>query len=107
MSKKSEGNVSVQVCVRIRPRNEKELAAGMPVSFGTSDDETAVIELDENEDMGKSWPYDHVFSPDRSNQYIFKTVGMQLVDGALDGFNTVLFMYGQTSSGKLSLLDQY
>ena len=96
-SKKSENNVVV--CVRIRPRNEKELSAGMPVSFTSSDDGTGVIEIDENGDMGKIYPYDHTFGHDCSNQYIFQSVGAPLVDAALDGFNTVLFMYGQTSSG--------
>ena len=43
--------------------------------------------------------YDHVFGDEATNQVIFDTVGCKLSDAALDGYNTVLFMYGQTSSG--------
>lgn len=100
MSTATSTKNNVVVCVRIRPRNEKELAAGMPVSFDATEDGSNVTEIDENGDMGKAYAYDHVFGPDCSNQYIFQSVGVPLVDAALDGFNTVLFMYGQTSSGR-------
>ncbi len=49
--------------------------------------------------MAKNWGYDHVFGPGCSNQHIFDTVGASLIESALEGYNTVLFMYGQTSSG--------
>ena len=44
--------------------------------------------------------YDHSFGPKCTNSDIFQRMGMSLVDAAIDGYNTVLFMYGQTSSGK-------
>ena len=44
--------------------------------------------------------YDHAFGPSCTNASIFQTMGQSLVDAAVDGYNTVLFMYGQTSSGK-------
>lgn len=71
----------------------------MPVFFSASTDALNVEELDENEEVTKNWSYDHVFGPECSNQYIFQAVGVKLVDAALEGYNTVLFMYGQTSSG--------
>ena len=50
--------------------------------------------------MHKSWSIDYAFGPSCTNEFIFKTFGEPLVDNALIGYNTVLFMYGQTSSGK-------
>ena len=41
-----------------------------------------------------------MFGDDSDNQYVFNTVAKPLVASALDGYNTVLFMYGQTSSGQ-------
>ena len=43
---------------------------------------------------------DYVFGNNSTNEYIFKTIGEPLVNSSLEGYNSVLFMYGQTSSGK-------
>lgn len=96
---KKDSNVSVGV--RVRPLNEKEINGNMPVYFSTSSDGTTVQEMDENGVVVKHWAYDHVFGPTCTNLEVFQTMGMKLVDGALEGYNTVMFMYGQTSSGKL------
>lgn len=89
----------MSVAVRIRPRNEKEILADMPVAFSPSEDNRDVQELNEDGEIVKRWSYDNVFGPDNNNKFIFDTMGAKLVDAALDGYNSVLFMYGQTSSG--------
>lgn len=93
-------STSVTVCVRIRPRNDKEKDENMPVCFSPSDDHETVDEYDLNGAIVKRWPYDHIFGDNHDNHYIFEQVGTKLVDAALEGYNTVMFMYGQTSSGK-------
>lgn len=72
----------------------------MQARFSASDDALNVQELNEEASVVKNWSYDYVFGNDCSNQYIFHAVGVNLVDSALEGYNAVLFMYGQTSSGK-------
>ena len=97
MSNKTSSAVTVGV--RIRPRNGAELNAGMAAVF--DGDEKNVHEVDEDTgEIAKQWPFDHVFGSDCNNEMIFETVGKNLVEAALDGYNTVMFMYGQTSSGK-------
>ena len=58
----------------------------------------------EGNDIVKLHAFDHVFGDNSSNQGIFDETASKLADSALDGFNTVLFMYGQTSSGTVSML---
>ena len=91
---------NVVVGVRIRPPNAKEIEAEMESRFTPSDDALNVQELNEDGNICKNWSYDYVFGSDCSNQYIFQSVGVNLVHAALEGYNSVLFMYGQTSSGK-------
>lgn len=97
-SQKKETN-NVTVGVRIRPRNDKEIQEHMPVFFTHSADNLNVQELNEDGATVKHWSYDNVFGPDNNNKFIFDTLGARLVDSALDGYHSVLFMYGQTSSG--------
>jgi len=96
MSKK-QSNVSV--AVRIRPRNDREMLSDMPIMFAPDKHNKDVDELNESGQVIKSWSYDHVFGPECSNLYIFNMMGSSLIDAAIEGYNTVLFMYGQTSSG--------
>ena len=95
----SANSSNVMVGVRIRPLTEKETAQQCAVSFRSSDDDVSVQELDERGGTVKQWVYDKAFGPDRSNYFIFEQMGLPLVDAAIDGYNTVMFMYGQTSSG--------
>lgn len=76
----------------------------MRVFFNSSPDEISVQELDENGTAIKHWSFDRVFGPQSTNKEVFETMGQKLVDGALDGYNTVMFMYGQTSSGTINFL---
>jgi kinesin family member 3A len=61
-----------------------------------------VIELHDDLAVPKIWPYDFVFGNDATNEHVFNFTAKKLVSSALDGFNTVLFMYGQTSSGTMN-----
>jgi kinesin family protein 11 len=100
MSASQKKDTNVSVGVRVRPRNEKEIVANMPVYFNPSpSDLSSVQELDENGVVVKHWSFDKVFGPESTNKEVFDTMGAKLVDGALEGYNTVMFMYGQTSSG--------
>ena len=102
INRKSPTESSVTVCVRVRPRNEQELNNDEPICFLPNSDETGIDELDsEHGGFIKTWRYDHCFAADKSNAYIFQTVGTQLIDSALDGYSTVMFLYGQTSSGNI------
>jgi hypothetical protein len=74
------------------------------VKYFLQEDALNVYELDEHDDVVKRWPFDHVFGPLCTNSFIYSAVGRPIVESALDGYNTVMFMYGQTSSGTLFLI---
>ncbi len=99
MSQKKEKENNVIVGVRIRPMNEKEKAAQMKVSFQSDEDGMTVQSINDSGDIDENIAFNHVFGPKETNVTIFEKIGPKLVDSAMDGFNSVLFMYGQTSSG--------
>lgn len=44
--------------------------------------------------------YEYCFNPAASQQCVFNTLVMPLVDVAFQGYNVCLFAYGQTGTGK-------
>jgi centromeric protein E len=92
------------VAIRMRPLTEKEQLELDQIRFRPSSDKYSVQELDERGQVVKLWDYDKTFGPQESNSAVFEDMGAPLVDAALDGYNGVLFMYGQTASGRPRLL---
>lgn len=47
-----------------------------------------------------AFTFNHIFSPDSSQNDIFEGVARPVIDNCLDGYNGTIFAYGQTGSGK-------
>lgn len=94
-------STNVKCAVRIRPISSEEKRHHVGVTFRASEDAEFVEEMkDDGESIAKNWSIGKVYGPDASNQFIFHELGTELVEAALDGYNAVIFAYGQTSSGK-------
>ena len=48
----------------------------------------------------KTYRFTHVFGPEAGEEEIFERIGLELVDNAIAGYNSTLFAYGQTGTGK-------
>lgn len=46
------------------------------------------------------YTFDRVFNQDEDNQVIYSDVGCDVIESAVSGFNSTIFAYGQTASGK-------
>lgn len=87
---------SVRVCIRCRPRSEKEIRLeGTRKCLQFTSDRLRVIVSE-----GKEFIFDSVFDEASSQQQIFDYCARNLVDGLFLGFNATIFAYGQTGSGK-------
>lgn len=95
---------SVRVGVRIRPLNNRELSgSNSGVAWGSTGSNTVTrVDLDASKTRVAShdFHYDAVFDKRSSNDNVFSTLGVPVVEAALGGFNGTIFAYGQTSSGK-------
>jgi centromeric protein E len=91
------GEVSVQVFVRIRPLNTRELEAEETVEWEF--DESSLFETTLNGGR-RSYVYDRCFGPDSTNLETYEIIGKPVVLKAMDGYNGTVFTYGQTGSGK-------
>ncbi|KAI7886775.1 kinesin-domain-containing protein [Lichtheimia hyalospora FSU 10163] len=90
----------VEISLRIRPLTSQDRAQPRFASLSEDD----VLETQDNSvhviPHNKTFHFDHVFRPSCSQADIFSTVGDALVNKFVDGYNTTILAYGQTSSGK-------
>ncbi|CAL9100397.1 unnamed protein product [Musa textilis] len=82
---------SVKVVVRVRPGNEQKRANDGAVRKILSD--SLVV-------GGRSFTFHSVLGPESTQEDVFKTVGIPLVNYSFAGFNTSILSYGQTGTGK-------
>ncbi|ORZ35876.1 P-loop containing nucleoside triphosphate hydrolase protein [Catenaria anguillulae PL171] len=102
----AEQQVNIQVFVRCRPKNDREIANNVPDVLhvppaGKSKD----IEFTDARGATKKYTFDQVFSPLASQAIVYKDVVEPIVKEVLKGFNCTIFAYGQTGTGKTHTME--
>ena len=113
---KDEGrsdNDNVKVSVRIRPLNRREMANDDFIAWDWTE---RSLQLKEKhapslasaaspakrraEPPRAAFTYDYLFHPHADNDDVYRDIGKHVVEGAVQGFHSSIFAYGQTSTGK-------
>ena len=87
------GGESIKVVVRVRGLIARE--GGEAKAF-TTEDSTDLVQ----QSKGKRWTFDRVYSPKEDTRSLYADTVCPLVEAAISGFNSTIFAYRQTSSGK-------
>ncbi|KAF7200429.1 kinesin-like protein KIF27 isoform X2 [Nothobranchius furzeri] len=89
------GDVCVRVAVRIRPLLAKEVLQQHEVCVRVVPNSAQVV-------LGSDrlFSFDHAFGPTASQDEVYQSGVLPLVESLLDGYNATVFCYGQTGSGK-------
>ncbi|NWX14832.1 KIF14 protein, partial [Aegotheles bennettii] len=95
----------VIVAVRVRPFSNREKDENSLPVISMSGSETAVQNLATNQVYSFSydfsfWSFDKCHPNFASQEMIYRTLAVPLLERAFEGYNTCLFAYGQTGSGK-------
>lgn len=98
---------NIVVGVRVRPLNEREKSSpGFSHAWHVTNKS---IQRSDNETNSHSpsrpsepqtFLYDSVFEPSSTNDDVYDNIAAPIVESALGGYNSTIFAYGQTSSGK-------
>ena len=91
---KAESAEGVNVCIRMRPLNEREMREGQQASFHCNTATNSVIQ------DGTAYHYDRVFDQADDTSKLYASMAKDIVQGVTAGINGTVFAYGQTSSGK-------
>ena len=82
----------VHVNIRIRPPNATESEKGSECVDVMDDEEIKIGD--------KRFTFDYVFDQNRTQEEVYRKIGLPIVESVLKGYNGTVMAYGQTGSGK-------
>lgn len=82
-----EEDEAIQVFVRIRPLNKREIAENQTIGWNFN--ETSMIEDTPN--GHKNYTFDRCFGPEENNSAVYERVGKNVVIKAMEGYNGTVF----------------
>ncbi|KAL4463035.1 hypothetical protein ABPG72_002918 [Tetrahymena utriculariae] len=91
---------SIQVTVRIRPLNEKELSENEISCVKVDPNYPNTITLETTSFESKMFCFDYIAHQFTPQQEVFNKVALPAADSCLEGYNGCIFAYGQTGAGK-------
>eukprot|EP00983_Pelagomonas_calceolata_P091170 1157512-Pelagomonas_calceolata.AAC.1 len=86
---------AIKVAVRVRPLSKQERENGH--SFAWNVQANCISPVDSRDSR---YTLDHVFGPNWTTHRIYEATTQPLLHKVISGFNSTVFAYGQTSSGK-------
>lgn len=100
-------DASVQVVVRMRPLNERELKGNtLPVvTASTEKKEIVVIKGSGNRQQRTTYNFDNVLGTQSSQEDVFEQTIQPVIADVLGGFECTMFAYGQTGTGKTHTME--
>lgn len=98
----SHNGDNIFVCCRARPHNERERSARSTEVVRLRAENNSVEFEAEAGGQAPSKPisFDKVFDPEASQEEVFASVAVPVMQACLSGYNGTIFAYGQTGSGK-------
>ncbi|XP_060516227.1 uncharacterized protein LOC132695783 [Cylas formicarius] len=97
------GSTNIQILVKARPLIERELSQKLKPMWRIQNN--SISQINDAEDcIGETYSFDHISNEEQTNEDIYKLVVKPLVHSCLEGINSTILAYGQTSSGKTHVM---
>ncbi|KAG8662787.1 kinesin-like protein KIN-7H isoform X2 [Manihot esculenta] len=97
------------VSVRLRPLNEKETARNDVSDWECINNNTVIyrnnLSVPESSLCPTVYTFDRVFRPESSTRQVYEEGAKEVALSVVNGINSSIFAYGQTSSGKTYTMD--
>lgn len=101
MERKQESEC-IQVVVRCRPRNKKEITEERApiITIDSKSRQVSIKNPIEPDQQPKSFTFDATYDETTQQRLFYEESCFSLVENVLEGFNGTIFAYGQTGCGK-------
>ncbi|KAK6502834.1 kinesin motor protein cin8 [Arthrobotrys musiformis] len=102
-TRRSPDETNVQVVVRCRGRNDREIQENSAVILSTPGGprgNEVLVSMGPMSLSNKTYMFDRVFGPEADQSMIYDDVVAPILEEVLAGFNCTIFAYGQTGTGK-------
>jgi len=106
-SSSSSSSSSVQVVVRLRPLNSTEQKhATLPVVKASTRDKTVtVLKGSGRKQLKQTYKFDNVFTAFSTQEEVFEQTLRPVIKDVLNGYESTVFAYGQTGTGKTHTME--
>lgn len=95
-----QNSENIRVFIRPRPLLTSESSLSPAECIIAASPSEILVTPPSNPSLKKTFFFDHVFEKSASQAEVYETGVFSLVEDFMNGFNTTLFLYGQTASGK-------
>ena len=98
---------AIQVICRLRPLNEREMQGDtLPVvTASTADRSITVIKGSGSRQQRSNYHFDNVFGCYSTQEEVFKSTLEPVIKDVLNGYESTVFAYGQTGTGKTHTME--
>ncbi|KAL3919728.1 MAG: hypothetical protein SGILL_003608, partial [Bacillariaceae sp.] len=98
---------SVQVVVRLRPLNDREQQTNtLPVvACNTAEKSVTVLKGSGKHQVKTCYKFDNVFGSFSTQQDVFDSTIGSILSDVLNGYESTIFAYGQTGTGKTHTME--
>lgn len=86
----------VKVAVRIRPMNKREINTDKITNIR----DKSIIISNPEDNTRKNFTYDYIYGSNSEQHDIYNDIGRRIINNAYKGYNSCVFAYGQTGTGK-------
>lgn len=91
---------NIRVAIRFRPLNKREKGINEIEDFKLVIPDKSSIEISKESSENHRFTFDHVFKQDITQEKLFDICVRHSVDWVAEGYNTTIFAYGPTGTGK-------
>ncbi|KAK9755004.1 Kinesin motor domain [Popillia japonica] len=91
---------NVKVIIRCRPMNKREIDLNCKCIIKMKDCTTEIWDPNEGPALPKTFTFDSVYDQNSYTENIYNDICYPLVESVLEGYNSTIFVYGQTGCGK-------
>lgn len=96
---------NVKVFCRFRPLNQSELNNGGYGVVRSTKNKNVYVQTENKTEL--SFNFDYIFPQQSTQEEIYQSAGKPLIDDIFKGYNTTIFAYGQSGSGKTTTMSGY